>query len=247
MGSTPSAPTYNQRAAINEQNRINQAAGIQQYANVVSPLGGYTTSVDPVTGQITVNKTLSDTSTAAQKAQLGALANYTGDPTEAAKAYYNAQMAYLQPEMDRQVERAESSLTNRGLPLGSSAWNSAMENIYNTQNRTLSSLSNEALSQGQQYQTNILNQAGMLGSQVFDPTMVAGQAGAGLSDTYDKVFANQVEKWKQDVANKNSKANMFSTIGKIGGGVIGGIYGGPAGAAVGSSLGGAAGGALGSM
>lgn len=240
MGSSSSAPTYNQRAAINEQNRINQAAGIQQYANVVSPLGGYTTSVDPVTGQITVNKTLSDTSTAAQKAQLGALANYTGDPTEAAKAYYNAQMAYLQPEMDRQVERAESSLTNRGLPLGSSAWNSAMENIYNTQNRTLSALSNEALSQGQQYQTNILNQAGMLGSQVVDPTMVAGQAGAGLENTYDKLYNSQVENWKQQQASKNAlTSGLLGAAGKIGGAAIGTLIAPGVGTAAGAAAGGA--------
>ena len=245
MGSSSSAPTYNQQAAIREQNRINQAAGIQQYANVVSPLGGYTTSVDPVTGQITVNKTLSDTSTAAQKAQLGALANYTGDPTEAAKAYYNAQMAYLQPEMDRQVERAESSLTNRGLPLGSSAWNSAMENIYNTQNRTLSSLSNEALLQGQQYQSNILGQAGMAGGQVIDPSMIAGQAGAGLSDTYDKVFENKVEKWKQDQANSNGLTSILQPVGTVAGGLIGAYFGGPAGASAGASIGGSLGGAAG--
>lgn len=214
MGSKSSAPTYDTSSAINEQNRLNQASGIQQYANVSSPLGGYTTSVDPLTGQITVNKTLSDTSQAAQRAQLSTLGQYTGDPTEAAKAYYNAQMAYLQPQMDRQVERAESSLTNRGLPLGSNAWNSAMENIYDTQNRTLSSLSDQALASGQQYQTNILNNAALLGSQVVDPSLVAGQAGAGLENTYDKKFSNQVEKWKQKQAEKQA---MWQTVGDVAG------------------------------
>lgn len=194
---TPDAmqvPVYNRQEAYDEQARINQMAGATQYANVNSPLGGYSITQDPVTGQLTINKQLSDTSTAAQQAQLGALNSYTGDPTEAANAYYNAQMAYLQPQFDRQVERAESSLTNRGLPLGSSAWNNAMDNIYDTQNRTLSSLSNQALAQGQQYQSNILNQANMLGSQVIDPSMIAGQGGAGLSDTYGNYYnslANQ--------------------------------------------------------
>lgn len=247
MGKTPSAPVYNAQSDIAEQNRLNQAAGLQQYANVSSPLGGYSVSVDPTTGQMTVNKTLSDNSQLAMQKQLGALNTYTGDPTEAANAYYNAQMAYLQPHLDRQVERAESSMTNRGLPLGSNAWNQYLGDIYENQNRTLSALSNEALANGQQYQSNILNQAAMLGGQVINPTMVGGQAGAGLENTYDKQFSNQVERWKQDVANKNSKSNMFSTIGQIGGGIIGGIYGGPAGAAAGASLGSAAGGALGSM
>lgn len=222
MGSKASVPQYDTNAAIAEQNRINQAAGIQQYANVNSPLGGYSISQDPVTGQITVNKQLSDTSTAAQNAQLRTLAEYTGNPTEAANAYYNAQMAYLQPQMDRQVERAESSLTNRGLPLGSNAWNSAMGDIYDTQNRTLSSLSNQALAQGQQYQSNILNNAALLGSQVIDPSMVAGQGGSGLENAYDQQFASQIEGWKQQQANKNAlTSGILGAVGNIGGAALG--------------------------
>lgn len=227
MGKTASVPTYNTQAAINEQNRINQAVGIQQYANVNSPLGGYSISQDPVTGQITVNKTLSDTSAAAQRAQLATLGQYTGDPTLAANAYYDAQMAYMQPQLDRQVERAESSLTNRGLPLGSNAWNSAMGDIYDAQNRTLTALSNEALANGQQFQTNILNQAGMLGSQVIDPTMVGGQSGAGLENTYDKLYNSQIEAWKQKQANRNSLiSGVLGTVGTLGGAAIGGWLGG---------------------
>ena len=231
--SSSSAPKYNTQAAINEQNRINQATGNQLYANVNSALGGYSTSIDPVTGQITVNKNLGENSQAALNAQLGALAQYTGDPTQAANAYYNAQMAYLQPQLNRQVERAESSLTNRGLPLGSNAWNSAMGDIYDAQNRTLTALSNEALANGQQYQTNILNQAGMLGSQVIDPTMISGQAGAGLENTYDKLYNSQVEAWKQKQANKNSlTSGLLGATGTI----VGGALGGPLGASLGGAL-----------
>lgn len=231
--SSSSAPKYNTQAAINEQNRINQATGNQLYANINSALGGYSTSVDPVTGQITVNKNLGENSQAALNAQLGALSQYTGDPTQAANAYYNAQMAYLQPQLNRQVERAESSLTNRGLPLGSNAWNSAMGDIYDAQNRTLTALSNEALANGQQYQTNILNQAGMLGSQVIDPTMISGQAGAGLENTYDKLYNSQVEAWKQKQANKNSlTSGLLGAVGTIAGGALGG----PLGASLGGAL-----------
>lgn len=247
MGSSvPKVPTYNVNAAHAEQNRINQATGNQLYANVNGPLGSYSTSVDPVTGQITVNKSLGANSTAALEAQLGALRNYTGNPTDAANAYYNAQMAYMQPQLDRQVERAESSLTNRGLPLGSSAWNSAMGDIYDTQNRALTALSNEALANGQQFQTNILNQAALAGGQIIDPAMVAGQAGAGLSDTYDKQFANEIEKWKQKVANKQSSSGLGSAIGSVAGGVLGSVVPG-VGTALGASLGGAAGGLIGGM
>lgn len=237
MGSSSNAPSYNTSTAQAEQQRINQATGQQMYANVNSALGGYTTSVDPNTGQITINKTLSDPSRVAQQQQLMALGNYTGDPTEAANAYYKAQMAYLQPQMERQIARAESSLTNRGLPIGSSAWNEAVGNVYDAQNRSLESLTANALAQGQQYQSNILNQAALLGSQVIDPTMISGQAGTGLENTYDKQFASDVEQWKQEQANKNA---LWGSIAKIGGTALGAVLGGPAGAAVGGSLAGAA-------
>lgn len=233
MGSSSNAPRYDTSAAQAEQNRINQATGQQMYANVVSPLGGYTTSIDPTTGQITVNKNLSDTSKLAQQQQLNALGTYTGDPTQAANAYYNAQMAYLQPQMQRQVERAESSLTNRGLPIGSSAWNEALESVYDAQNRSLESLTNNALAQGQQYQSNILNQAAMLGSQVIDPTMVGGQSGTGLENTYDKQFASDVEAWKQEQANKNA---LIGGLTSMAGTAIGGALGGPLGASLGNAL-----------
>ena len=238
MGSKPSVPKYDVNQAQTEQNRINQSAGQQMYANVTSPLGGYTTSIDPITGQITVNKTLSDPSRVAQQQQLMALGNYTGDPTEAADAYYKAQMAYLQPQMERQIERAESSLTNRGLPIGSSAWNEAVGNVYDAQNRSLESLTNNALAQGQQYQSNILNQAAMLGSQIIDPTMVGGQAGTGLENTYDKKFASDVEKWKQKMAERNS---LIGGLTSMAGTVVGGALGGPLGASLGRALFGQAG------
>lgn len=247
MGKKSSAPIYNTSAAINEQNRINQAAGIQQYANVNSPLGGYTTSIDPITGQITINKQLSDTSQAAKRLQLSTLGQYTGDPTLAANAYYNAQMAYMQPQLDRQVERTESSLTNRGLPLGSNAWNSAMGDVYDAQNRTLTALSNEALANGQQFQTNILNQAGILGSQVIDPTLVSGQGGAGLENTYDKLFNSQVENWKQQQANRNAlTSGILGAVGTLGGAALGSVVPG-IGTLAGAQLGGMLGGMSGSI
>lgn len=236
MGKSASVPKYDTQQAINEQKRLNQASGLQQYANVSSPLGSYSVSVDPTTGQMTVNKQLGTNSQMAQLAQLSALSNYTGDPTEAANAYYNAQMAYMQPQLDRQVARTESSLTNRGLPLGSSAWNSVMSDLSDAHNRTLTALSNEALANGQQFQTNILNQGALAGGQVIDPTMISGQAGAGLENTYDKQFANQVEAWKQKQANRNAlTSGLLGAIGTIGGAALGG----PLGGALGSALTGA--------
>ena len=223
MGNKPSTPTYDANRAYGEQNRINQAAGNQLYANVNSPTGGYTTTVDPNTGQITINKNYGQNSNVALGTQYAALSNYSGDPTEAANAYYNAQMEYLQPQFDRQVQRAESSLTNRGIPLGSKAWNDAMDAVYDNQNQQMGALSSNALLAGQQYQQNILNQAATAGGQVIDPTMVSGQAGAGLENIYDKVFANDIEKYKANMADYNNKMGWVNLGGKLLGTAMGAL------------------------
>lgn len=225
MGHKPSAPTYDTNAALKEQQRLNQAGGYQKYANINSPLGGYSVSVDPNTGKMTVNKILSDNSTAALNQQLSTLGNvYASDPETAEQAYYDAQMAYLQPQMDRQVARTESGLTNRGIALGSNAWNEATGDMYDAQNQTMANLSNNALGAGQQYQSGMLNNASMLGSQVYNPQMASGANGAGLYNTYDKKYQSDVDIYKTKLADYNSlQSVLFPSVGSILGGTAGAV------------------------
>lgn len=242
MGQTPNTPQYNQGAARSEQERVNLAAAYQQYADVYGPNGGYYTTVDPDTGQITVNRYLSGNSQNALNQQQTALENYyANDGTDAANAYYNAQMAYLQPQMQRQTMRSETALTNRGIPIGGAAWNEYMGDVRDAQNQQLANLGSTALSTGQGYQGNFLNQANMLGSQVVTPEMVAGQAGAGFEETYGPQYENAIQKYKTLMATNHQNQQILGTIGAVGGGIIGGIYGGPAGASAGAAIGGAAG------
>lgn len=216
MGKKPSMPTYSTKEATAEQNRLNQAAGLQKYSNVSSPLGSYAVTVDPNTGKMTVDKVLSDNSMSALNQQYNTLSNFTYDPAVAEQAYYDAQMAYLQPQMQRQVMRAESGLTNNGIPLGSRAWNELTGDVYDAQNQTLGNLSNSALSAGQQYQAGILGNAQQLGAQVIDPTTYAGANGAGLSNTYDKLYQNKVDIYKTKMADYNSlQSALFPNIGSI--------------------------------
>lgn len=242
MGQTPNTPKYNQEAAKQEQNRVNLAASYQKYADVNGPMGGYYTTVDPTTGQLTVNQYLSDNSQNALNQQLTALQNYyDNDGTDAANAYYNAQMAYLQPQMQRQTMRSETALTNRGIPIGGSAWNEYMGDVRDAQNQQLSNLGTAALSAGQGYQNNFLNQANMLGSQVVTPELVAGQAGAGFEETYSPQYENAIKKYQTLMSSNHANQQILGGIGSLAGGIIGGIYGGPGGAAMGASIGGAAG------
>ena len=245
MGQTPNTPKYNQDAAISDQQRVNLAAAAQRYADVTGANGGYSVYVDPATGQITVNQTLSDNSNNALAQQQRLLRNYSGDGTDAANAYYNARMAYLEPQMQRQVTRSQTALTNRGIPIGGAAWNEYMGDIYDAQNQQLAGLGSTALSTGQNYQNNILNQGSMLGGQVVTPTMVNGQAGAGIEATYDPQYQNAIAKYKTLMSSNHANQQILGGLGTIAGGVIGGIYGGWGGAQTGMAVGGAAGNAIG--
>lgn len=250
MGVSPSTPHYNQDAARQEQYRINQATANQLYSDVNSPLGGYSTYVDPTTGQITVNKSLSANSQNALGQQQLALENYyANDGTDAANAYYNAQIAYLQPQMQRQTTRAETALTNRGIPIGGSAWNEYMGDVRDAQNQQLSGLGSSAISAGQGYQSNFLNQANMLGGQVIDPTLVSGQGGAGYENMYDPQFENEVAKYKTKMAGSNVHQQVLGAGGTVVGGLLGGYFSGGNPAAIygGAALGGAGGTALGTV
>ena len=204
MGHKPSAPTYNTNAALAEQNRLNQAAGYQTYANVNSPMGGYTVSVDPDTGKMTVNKTLSPNSQLAQQMQANALARYVADPKSATQAYYNAQMAYVQPQFDQQIADAKSSMANRGIAMGSKTWNETLAAINNEQDKTKTAMLNNAMFNAQDYKNNILGQAQTAGGMVVDPQLVAGAQGAGLENTYNKKWQNEQDIYKTKMARYNN-------------------------------------------
>lgn len=226
MGHKPSAPTYNKSAALAEQKRLNQAAGLQTYANLNSPLGGYSVYVDPETGKMTVNKTLSDNSILAQQAQANALTRFVANPQEATQAYYDAQMAYVQPQFDAQIAAAQADLANRGIAEGSPTWNKAMAGVMESQDRAKTAMINDALFNGQEYQTNLLNQAGAAGNMVIDPTLIDAARGAGLADTYDKKWQNEQDIYKTKMGryNANLKA-IVNPLGNVSGAMLGGLLG----------------------
>jgi hypothetical protein len=75
--------------------------------------------------------------------------------------------------------------------------------------------------------------------------MISGQGGAGLENTYDQQFQNQVAQYKTKLANGSSTQQILGATGTIAGALIGGYFGGPMGAAAGASAGGAAGNGIG--
>lgn len=242
-----STPRFDMNAAKKEQNRINQAVANQYYADVNSPLGGYSVSVNPDTGQMTINKSLNKNSELAQQIQGDYLSQYNADPRMAQDAYYNRQMQYVNPTFARQVANAQESLANRGVQMGSNTWNNTMNSVYGAQDKANTAMLNNALLNGQQYQSNLLNQAASAGNLVYDPSLIEGQQGAGMEDLYQKQFENQTARWKSGIANNNKAANWLGTAGGIAGGILGGIFLGPGGAQMGAQGGTSAGSGLGGL
>lgn len=205
MSSTPSAPKYDKEFDLKEQNRINQAAANQQYANLVSDLGGYSVSVDPKTGKTTINKNLNDNSRQALFLQNAALNAYNVNPEDQKQQYYDMQMAYVQPYLDEQRANVMQDLEDKGIPVGSSAYNSVMANLDKDQNNLTNMIAADAIYNGQDYNMNLLNQAAALGSQVYDPQMIQGIQGVGLSNISDNKMNNAKALYATDVAAANAR------------------------------------------
>ena len=244
MGASPSMPEYEELAAQREQDRIRNEAQQTQYANYSSGLGGYTWN--PETNTLEVNYNMPD------KERLAMIGSGLGDinlnATEATDKYFQNTMQNLQPQIDLYRQRVSADLINKGIPIGSRAYNQVqeemdknitqeIENAYvNSRSRALSDTSAQ------------IGNIGSMQSQIYQPQAYAGIGATGLSNTYDQKMQNLYDVYNAQMGSKNSKtSSILGGIGTVAGGAIGAYFGGPAGMMAGSSLGGAAGQAAGSM
>lgn len=260
MGKSAKMPTYNREAAQQEQ--IQAAELARKYTNVgvQSDTGGYKWVTDPTTGlqRVVVDSAPTDVQrraigttmleqydpTAISQAYSG-IADFSTDPTAAANAYYNASTRYLTQDYNRQREKAESNLIAKGVPVGSAAYNQAMQELDDSYNRALQTAADTAVSQGQQYQTqalqNELARAGALAGasqqqlqaaqsltqSQYDPLsqMVQGTGGQ-FGGTYDAQFSAKTAAAQAKNARRNAWLGAgASLIGTLGGAALGGPIG----------------------
>lgn len=273
MGKSSSAPKYDRSAAQQEQEWAAEQQRKYGNVSVQGPTGGYTWVTDPATGQQTVQ--VQEAATDAQRRALGSSMLGAWDPSsitspydevrnfnvsgeDAANAYYNASTRYLTQDYEKQKERASADLIAKGVPIGSEAYNAAMQELDDSYNRSLQTAADTAVMQGQQYQTNALQnalaRAGALSgaslSQLsaadaltaaqYDPLsrMVSG-TGGDFGGTYDAWYSAETARKQAQAQNRSA---IGSSIGTLAGGALGAYFGGAAGAKAGASIGGAAGG-----
>lgn len=217
MGSTPSAPTYNLEEARREQNNLRNEAKNDLYLNYNSLLGGY--RYDPETGTINVNPNTADKDRLLNiNAGVGSI---NMDPAEATEAYYRQALSNIQPDLDRYVSRTSANLVNKGIPIGSQAYNEVMEAQDKNISNQLANLYTDARSRALSDTSAQINNIGALQSQMYSPQYVAGLGATGLQNLYTSQFQNEMDKYNAAVGTSNANTSAAAgTIGALGAAAI---------------------------
>lgn len=232
MGSKPSMPKYDTSAAVAEQNRIRNEAKNDLYLNYNSLTGGY--NYDPTTNSVNVNYSDED------KNRLmligGGINNLSLNPDEATENYFNRAMANIQPEIDKYLSRTSANLVNKGIPIGSQAYNEVMRQQDNDIANQIANIYSNSRSQALSDTAAQINNIGGLQSQMYQPEYVAGIGSTGLRDTYNDQFQNEMDRYNAKMASYNSKLGAINKLGGTIGGLAGSLWG-PIGSMIGSSIG----------
>lgn len=210
MGSTPRAPYYDMETARREQANFRDQAKSDLYLNYNSLLGGY--NYDPETGSINVNENLPDQSRY-MNIRTG-VNNLNLNPDEATEAYYNQALASIKPDLDRYIDRTSANLVNKGIPIGSQAYNEVMEAQDKNISNQLADIYSRSRSQALADTGAQIGNIGALQSQMYSPQYVAGLGATGLQNLYTAQFQNEMDRYNAAVGSSN--ANTSATMGTIG-------------------------------
>lgn len=78
---------------------------------------------------------------------------------QAANAVYNEQAGFLNPQWQQQQQQTEDQLARQGIPVGSTAYDSAMTQLDNSRTQAYQSAADSATAQGSASASNLFNMA----------------------------------------------------------------------------------------
>lgn len=228
-------PIYNQNAARAEQTWAADQARKYGNVGVNSALGGYSWRTNP-DGTQTVDVHHSDADKARMNHINNALGSLNMDPSSARANAYSMMTEGMNRDFNEQRQSYEQDLINKGIPIGSEAYNKAMGRLSDSHATALGSAGKQAMFAGQDYVQNQINQIGSLSSQINNPLnqMVSG-TGGNFGGTYDNHFNAQLNRYNQKQARRSG---LFGALGSLAGAGIGAALGGPVGMSAGSGFGG---------
>lgn len=219
-GSTPSAPDYHQ-AAVDQ--------GYMNNPNVNTPWSTQQTTIDPNTGQATMNFGLTGGAGTALGNLQGSMANASSyDPAgarnQAIDSNYQQAASRLDPQWQQRDAALRSQMANSGLDPGTEAYNNAYGNESRSRNDAYTSAMNNAIGQGNQTQQTMMAQSmlpfqqygSLISSSMQQPhyggggnlQTAAGQQGQAMNNQYSAGQAN----------NAGMMSGLGSLAGQFGGG-----------------------------
>lgn len=241
-GSGPKTPDpqvqANAEAAANRYNIVGPS-GTQTWTQGDRQIIGYDSKGKPQYGQqSTQNIKLGDseqkqfdTRNAIAESLLGSakeqLPSFANDPfsydnqgSKAGKASYERQLAYLQPEFDRENEASGDRLANQGIPLGSEAYNEEMDRIGKRQDFAKSQAARESEVMGTQLGLSERQQrynelAAALGSQQLTPVQALGTQAAPIdvAGAYTNANNANLAKYNAGAAGQNAGIGALGQLG----------------------------------
>jgi len=230
--SNPNQPTTTENVTLSpaEQQIFNQnnANVIQQGQNAQTAQSNVTNLLQtPYNLQGNIPQTLSN-------------GNQQQDLKNAENSLYNQQTQYLDPQFQQSQQQLQSQLANQGIPMGSAAYNTAMQNFGLQKQQAYQSAMNQATSGGAAYQsqlaqTGLANQAQqaqlytqqyqeplslysslMSGTQPnlpqFNGLNQSNAAPTNVLGAYQNAYQGQLNNYNTQVGSQNSQTTGVGNI-----------------------------------
>lgn len=206
-------PKYNQSRGFSSQEKAAQLQQKYGIYGVDSPLGGVNLVQNP-DGTYTQQFTQS-AADEQRNALIGqGLSGISLDPTQAQDAYYQQATRLLTPQFERQQERLDTNLINRGIGVGTEQYSQALEDLQNQQAGTLSDIANQSVFAGQD----------LLGSQISNIGSLTGQrdigalsalrtpTGASFQETYTPRYNSNLRNYQTEQQQMSQLAQFGAML-----------------------------------
>jgi len=139
--------------------------------------------VDPTTGLPTFQTNVSTNFAQPTGLSTEGLTQLVSDPesfrTNIEQTLFNRQLGLLQPEFTRQRQDLEQNLANRGIPITSEAYDSALNRLESNQGEQLQRLAQQSTLAAGQEADRLVNQARQSRAQQFAERAAQGEFGLG--------------------------------------------------------------------
>lgn len=139
--------------------------------------------VDPTTGLPTFQTNVSTNFAQPTGLSTEGLTQLVSDPesfrTNIEQTLFNRQLGLLQPEFTRQRQDLEQNLANRGIPITSEAYDSALNRLESNQGEQLQRLAQQSTLAAGQESDRLVNQARQSRAQQFAERAAQGEFGLG--------------------------------------------------------------------